>query len=433
VILRTARGAARFVARIEAALADDVLIAEYGWWQACDELGMQGFAARGTLNSNFSNLVSGRQYDPLSGSMPMRALACDLQPDPSFERKRRAWKGWRDFVVMKLADEADGVRTVTFAAKDEGPLPDYLPGQHVTVHVATLGERGTTRAYSLVGHAKERARRTYTISVRHQQDGAMSSHIHRELRVGDDVTLRAPGGTFALPLRSRQPVVMFAGGIGITPFISYLESLARDTAVKKRPEVWLFYANRHGAAHAFKQRIAALREEWPTLRVLDCYAHPRPGLDMAGIDYDRAGYLDASVIGDDLLRRRARFYLCGPEPMMTSIIDGLVARGVPAFDIFKEAFRSPSQPRGDGSQAFTVTFSRSLKTAQWTPVQGSLLSFAEDIGVFLPSGCRVGQCESCAVRIAKGATDHLSGNAPEEPDMCFACQAIPLSDLVVEA
>ncbi|WP_061151843.1 molybdopterin-dependent oxidoreductase [Caballeronia arvi] len=433
VVVRTARGSARFVARIEDALADDVLIAEYGWWQACAELGMEGFDARGTLNSNFSNLVSGKQYDPLSGSMPMRALACDLQPDPSFERKRRAWKGWRDFVVTKLADEAEGVRTVTFAAKNEGPLPDYLPGQHVSVHVAALGERGTTRAYSLVGHAKERGRRTYTISVRHQPEGAMSSHIHRELAVGDVVTLRAPGGTFVLPMRSRQPVVMFAGGIGITPFISYLESLACDTATKKRPETWLFYSNRHGAAHAFRQRIAALRNEGPALRVFNCYAHPRPGLDVAGIDYERAGYLDASVVSDDLIRRRARFYLCGPEPMMTSIIDGLVARGVPAFDIFKEAFRSPLLPRGDASQAFTVTFARSNKTARWTPTQGSLLAFAESIGVSLPSGCRVGQCESCAVRLAKGTTDHLSGNAPEEPDMCFACQAIPLSNLVVEA
>jgi anaerobic selenocysteine-containing dehydrogenase/ferredoxin-NADP reductase len=433
VTLRTAHGSARFVARIEDVLADDVLIAEYGWWQPCDELGMQGFDVRGKLNSNFSNLVSGTQYDPLSGSMPMRAIACELQPDPSFDRKRRAWDGWRDFVVTKLVDEAEGVRTVSFVAKDEGPLPDYLPGQHVSVHVATLGQRGTTRAYSLVGHAKECDRRTYSISVRHQPEGTMSSHIHRELAVGDEVALRSPGGTFVLPMRSRQPVVMFAGGIGITPFISYLESLARDTATNRRPEVWLFYANRHGAAHAYKQRIEALHQKWPALRVFDCYAHPRAELDVFGIDYDRAGYLDASVISDDLIRRRARFYLCGPEPMMTSIVDGLVARGVPAFDIFKEAFRSPSQPRADASQAFSVTFARSGKTARWTPMQGSLLAFAESIGVSLPSGCRVGQCESCAVRVAKGATDHLSGNTPEEPDMCFACQAIPLSDLVVEA
>ncbi|WP_414449976.1 molybdopterin-dependent oxidoreductase [Burkholderia sp. 22PA0099] len=433
VVLRTEHGAARFVARVEPALADDVLIAEYGWWQACDELGHAGFDARGPLNSNFSNLVSGRQYDPLSGSMPMRALACDLQADPAFERERRAWDGWRDFVVTHLHDEAEGVRTVTFAARDGGPLPDYRPGQHVTVHVAGLGERGTTRAYSLVGAAQQAGRRSYTISVRHQEHGAMSSHIHRALAVGDAVQLRAPGGTFVLPLHSRQPVVLFAGGIGITPFVSYLESLAQAGARRALPEVWLFYANRHGAAHAFRQRIDALREALPTLRVIDCYAHPRPVIDIAGLDYQRTGYLDAGVVDAALIERRARFYLCGPEPMMRAIIDGLTARGVPAFDIFKEAFRSPAMPHGDASQSFTITFARSNRTARWTPAHGSLLAFAEGLGVALPSGCRVGQCESCAVRVARGSTDHLSGHAPDEPDMCFACQAIPLSDLVLEA
>ena len=82
-------------------------------------------------------------------------------------------------------------------------------------------------------------------------------------------------------MRSRQPVVMFAGGIGITPFLAYLESLARISA-EKRPEVWLFYVNRDGAAHAFKRRIAALRETWPALYVFDCYRHPRPGVDVKG-------------------------------------------------------------------------------------------------------------------------------------------------------
>lgn len=439
VVLRTARGAVRFVARIDAALADDVLIAEYGWWQACDELGMTGFATQGKLNSNFSNLVSGERGDPLSGSMPMRALACDLQPDPSFDRARRAWSGWREFVVTGLVAEADGVRTVTFAAKDGGTLPDYLPGQHVSVNLPLLGARGTTRAYSLVGAARQSARRTYTISVRRQDEGVMSGHIHHALALGDEVALRAPGGSFVLPMRSRQPVVMFAGGIGITPFIAYLESLAAGLADegfrqnRRLPELWLFYANRHGAAHAFGERIVRLREILPTLRVIDCYAHPRAGVDIEGRDYDRAGYLDASVVSDELVRRRARVYLCGPEPMMSSVTDGLIARGMPAFDIFKEAFRSPAPMRSDASQSFTVTFTRSNKTAQWTSAQGSLLSFAEELGVALPSGCRVGQCESCAVRITQGAADHLSGHAPEEPDMCFACQAIPLSDLVVEA
>jgi anaerobic selenocysteine-containing dehydrogenase/ferredoxin-NADP reductase len=437
IVITTSSGSARFRARIVPELARDVIIAEYGWWQSCDEIGMQALPTEGKKNSNFSNLVSAAKLDPLSGSSPLRSIPCDVWVDPSVEPARRVWQGFRDFVVSSIVEEAVGVRTVTFAAVDGGPLPDYLPGQHITVHVPTLGDDGTTRAYSLVGPAIEDDRRTYSISVRHQRgktpegepfEGVMSSYIHRAFEVGHKVSLRAPSGTFIVPPSSKQPVVMFAGGIGITPFICWLESV-KD--LEDAPESWLFYANMNSATHAFRQRIIELQKRLPRLRVVNCYNNPQH--EVLGCDYEMSGYLTADVVDEDLIRRRTRFYFCGPEPMMNSITAGLVARGVPPFDIFKEAFRSPSKPRLDPTQRFMVEFTLSNKRALWTPEEGSLLSFAERLGISMPSGCRVGQCESCAVRVAAGKIDHMSGHGPDEANICFACQAIPASEVAIEA
>lgn len=437
VVIKTSNGSARFRARIVPELARDVIVAEYGWWQACDETGMQALPAEGKQNSNFSNLVSSAKLDPLSGSSPLRSIPCDVRLDPSVDPARRGWQGFRDFVVASVAEEALGVRTVTCAAADGGPLPDYLPGQHITVHVPTLGDDGTTRAYSLVGPAVEADRRTYSISVRHQRgktaqgeafEGVMSGYIHRAFEVGHKVSLRAPGGTFIVPPVSRQPVVMFAGGIGITPFISWLESV-KD--LEEAPESWLFYANLNSATHAFRGRINELQKRLPRLRVVNCYNKPQG--EVLGRDYEMSGYLTAEVVDGNLIERRARFYLCGPEPMMDSITAGLVSRGVPPFDIFKEAFRSPSRPRLDPAQRFMVEFIRSHKKALWTPEEGSLLSFAERLGVSMPSGCRVGQCESCVVKVSAGKVEHMSGHGPDEAGMCFACQAIPVSEVAIEA
>ena len=251
----------------------------------------------------------------------------------------------------------------------------------------------------------------------------VSSHIHRELKVGQLVTLKPPGGVFVIPLRSRQPVVLFAGGIGITPFLSYLETLARQS---EAPDVSLFYANRSRATHAFKRQIAELQQLLPSLTVVNCYAREEAGCDMSG-------RLSADVVDENLIRQRARFYFCGPEPMMNSITDQLVARGVPPFDIFREVFKSPFAPKIDPTQKFSVTFTTARKTIDWTPDMGSLLSFAEQSGVSIPSGCRVGQCESCSVRVISGAVEHMSGDGPEEPGMCLACQAIPASDITIDA
>ncbi|MGF6726705.1 anaerobic selenocysteine-containing dehydrogenase/ferredoxin-NADP reductase [Paraburkholderia sp. GAS41] len=438
MLITTSNGEARFKARIVADLAYGVVIAEYGWWQACDEVGMRAFPSVGTENSNFNNLASPAQLDPLSGSSPLRSLPCRIQLDPSVNPSRRRWKGFRDFVVKAVHEEAAGVRSVTFAPVDGGLLPDYLPGQHITVHIPTLGEGGTTRAYSLTGGAVEEDRRGYSISVRHQKgrsaegedyEGVMSSHIHRALDVGQSVSIGAPGGTFVIPPVSKQPVVMFAGGIGITPFLCYLESI-KDLG-GHAPEAWLFYANLNSKTHAFRQRLQELADALPKLKVVNCYNRPED--EVLGQDYQLSGYLSADVVEDDLIRRRARFYFCGPEPMMDAITTGLVERGVPPFDIFREAFKSPVKPVNDPSQRFVVEFTRSKRSEAWTPDKGSLLTFAESLGIAMPSGCRVGQCESCAVKVSGGRVTHLSGHEPEEAGVCLACQAVPTENICIDA
>jgi ferredoxin-NADP reductase len=315
-------------------------------------------------------------------------------------------------------------------ALDEAPVPDFLAGQHVTV--ALENSAVEARAYSLTGPATQVGRRGYSIAVRHARyldnsggrvSGWMSGHIHRQLREGEVLYLKAPSGSFIMPMQSRRPVVLFAGGIGVTPFISYLETLAN---AKDTPEVWLFSANRSRKSHPFVDRVEALSGRIPRLKRRHFY---RSDAESSIAEHR----LTAAAVEDHVLARRPVFYLCGPDSMMDHLTNQLIARGVPAFDIFREAFKSPLKPSGDPSLKFRVTFARSGQVREWSASDGSLLSFAETSGVTLPSGCRVGQCESCTVRLLAGAVVHLDGSHSQEPDTCLACQAIPCSDLVVDA
>ena len=120
--------------------------------------------------------------------------------------------------------------------------------------------------------------------------------------------------------------------------------------------------------------------------------------------------------------------------MMKVFADGLVARGVPRFNIFSEVFRSPPGPLFDDGRKYAITFSQSRKAPhEWPATDGPLLDFADKLGLQLPSGCRVGQCESCAVRIVSGTVGHLHSSEPDDPDTCLTCQAVPTSDLVIDA
>jgi ferredoxin len=120
--------------------------------------------------------------------------------------------------------------------------------------------------------------------------------------------------------------------------------------------------------------------------------------------------------------------------MMKAFAQGLIARGVPHFDIFQELFTAPTVPLANDGKAYTVTFSRSHRTPiVWTSTKGTILNFAEGEGLSLPSGCRVGQCESCAVHIVSGSVRYLNGVESDDPSVCLTCSAVPASDLVLGA
>ena len=438
--ISTRAGQARFVARITQGLAYGVVVGEFGWWQACPELGLDGFATEGAVNSNFNQLIASDDHDPISGSVGHRSFLCAVELDPSVMEHQRAWTGWRAFEVAERRDEADGVLGLRFRPLDGSELPDYLPGQHLTLRVKT-GESGgeIIRAYSLTGPAIVPHRRDYSIAVRLQQgrtpsgemhEGVMSGRLHRHLKAGDVVELRSPGGNFILPRRSQQPLVLIAGGIGITPFISLLESLQGRSDL---PEVWLYSANRSSATQAFAGRIAQIVKDLPNLRVVNHFSAPQQK-DRHGVEYDSAEPLTVERIESTLIARRARFYLCGPLPMMERLTHDLVARGVPAFDVFSEVFRSPATLPVDGLQPCTVSFTRSGRAnISWNSSQGTLLQLGEAMGLPMASGCRVGQCESCAVRLIRGQVHHLHGAPPDDPAMCLACQAVPVGDVVIDA
>nr|WP_067289299.1 molybdopterin-dependent oxidoreductase [Marinobacterium profundum] len=438
VQIETTEGRARFSAILSPDIDRNVIIAEFGWWQACEELGRRGSAIIGAGSSNFNSLISARHSDPVSGSVPMRSFPCDVRLDPEQDSRQRSWQGFRPFKVSAIRPESDGVVTIELETYDGSLLPDYLPGQHITLRINPGSDSELTRAYSLTGPAERQDRTTYSIAVRHQRgldkqgnavEGRMSSYLHKHLEPGQEVHLGAPGGNFILPRSLPQPVVIFAGGIGITPFISYLESLEDAHSM---PEVWLHYSNRNSATHAFSQRLAQLQRQLPRLNVINYYNEPL-AQDVKGRDYDSSEFVSAAVVPEALLERRARFYLCGPGPMMSAITDQLIAKGVPSFDIFSEVFRSPVTLDPTGSQQYRVSFARSERQdLNWTPASGPILNFAEKQNLKLPSGCRVGQCESCAVRILSGKVYHLNGQVPEDPSVCLTCQAVPVSDLTLD-
>lgn len=300
-----------------------------------------------------------------------------------------SWLGTRPFTVTALDEVSPGIRALRLAPVDGGALADFRPGQHLTVRAenpdGTVQDPADGRSYSVTGPALAAGRADYGLAVRRIPGGAFSTRIHEELLIGDRLHLASPGGVFAIPTHTDNPVVLLAGGIGITPFLSCLETLAATGGTV--PEVVLHYGKDNAAGHPFRDRLRELAARIPALTIVDHYAAPG-AQDALGRDYDRTGFITVEDIDPGLIARRARFYMCGPQPM---------------------------------------------RSAVWRKNDGPLLALGEAAGVAMPSGCRVGQCESCACTVLKGTAAHLVTPSEDLPDTdVLTCQSLPTSDLVLD-
>jgi uncharacterized protein len=378
-----------------------------------------------------------------------------LVPSPRDSASDAAWPGWRGFRIARRAYE-DAARTQCsfyFEPIDGLALPAFRPGQFLTFTLKPpkLSEpsasetRNIVRCYSL----SDRPNPTrYRITIKralppsgqpYLPPGVASSTFHDHVQVGDVVQIKAPAGQFFIDPDPQMPVVLIAGGVGITPMMSML--LWSLGACPGR-SVYLYYGVLNGAEQAFKGELETLARSTPNFNLTVVYEKPTAE-DEQGRDYHHTGYVSVDLIRRTLPNGRHQFYVCGPPAMMTSIITGLSEWGIPTLDIRQEAFgpasgRTPSVLRSDPAarpaEAVAITFVRSGRTISWDGDDKNLLEFAERHVVDVDSGCRSGSCGTCETKLISGMVRYArTPDYDMAPGTCLLCVGTPGSALVLEA
>ena len=365
-------------------------------------------------------------------------------------RASPGWEGFREFVVQRRVPEDPGGSVCSFylAPADGRPLPPFLPGQFLTFRLPVAdGETGeprtVVRCYSLSDSPRSDC---YRISVKRvpppagREDlppGVASGFMHDRVEAGSRLLVKAPSGHFNLVKSDPAPVVLIAGGIGITPMLSILNTLLE---AGDQREIWLFYGVRNGRELVMGEHLRSLAERHANFHLHLCFSRPDPA-EVEGVDYRHGGRVDIGLLRATLKLQRYRFYVCGPAPMMETLVPALEAWGVDPGDIHYESFGPASLPPRREAQSgpapagtgFTVTFIRSGREVPWDPKAGSLLEFAEAQGIDVDSGCRAGSCGTCQTRLEVGEVDYAQQpDADVDAGHCLLCIATPRGDLKLD-
>ena len=359
-----------------------------------------------------------------------------------------AWEGLRELRVSAIVDECQDVKSFYLAATDGRPLPDYLPGQYLTVHlpptpgVRNASDKPVVRCYSLSDRPREEF---YRLTVKHcpppaSQAGAPpgvgSTILHQHVQVGHMLQVAAPRGEFFLSPQQPDPVVLIGAGIGVTPIISMLNAQSHADSTR---ETYVLLGMRNSGEHPFKLQLDELAGAQTNIHPFVAYSQPTTH-DAEFHDFHHRGHVDMDYIRQVLPSSNFRFYLCGPPAMMESLVPGLLDWGVPDERIHFEAF-GPASINRDGVTTAAksaigakVSFVRSGVVAEWSEADTTLLGLAERHGVPLDAGCRVGNCGACAIKVIDGdvAAVKTPGMQPMAGE-CLTCVNVPKGELVLDA
>ena len=142
------------------------------------------------------------------------------------------------------------------------------------------------------------------------------------------------------------PVVLVSGGVGLTPMLSMLEAIAASDAPSRFP-TWFVHGARNGRLHAMGARVRELAARSNGIRVRTFYSDPQPA-DRLGEQYDEAGQITAGWLAGHTPLAEATYFLCGPKPLLRSLVAGLTAGDVPAerirYEFFGPADELPAIP-----------------------------------------------------------------------------------------
>ncbi|MFW5837220.1 MAG: FAD/NAD-binding family oxidoreductase [Desulfovibrionaceae bacterium] len=245
---------------------------------------------------------------------------------------RREGQGeWR---VARTQPESDDVTSLYL----EGPvekLGGRRPGQFAALRVWD-GEGWSEPHPFTISCAPEEETLRFTI----KQSGDFTSRV-RELAPGTPVQCVGPFGAFCKDIDQHKEIVMVAGGVGITPFLSVLRHFRRTGADNR---VVLFWSNKTPAdAFAGDELIEMTREL--DLKVVHAFSRTSPEGPPPSPAPDRVahigGRLTRDVLQEHIRTPDASFYVCGPPAMQESVIAELSACGVDPDKVQKEAFTPP--------------------------------------------------------------------------------------------
>jgi len=250
----------------------------------------------------------------------------------------------RDYhgVVSRIEELTPTIKGV-WITLDDGETLDFQAGQYVNLQLPNdLG----VRAFSLASAPS--SGNEVELNIRIVPGGAGTTWIHKELKVGDRLSLTGPYGRFFVRRSASLPSLFLAGGSGLSSPRSMILDLLESGSAEP---ITLVYGARNQAELYYHDEFLALAAQHPGFSYVPALSDEPAGSDWTGF---RGFVHDAAKAHFDNDFRGRKAYLCGPPVMIEACISTLMQGRLFERDIYTEKFFSAA----DAQQVRSPLFKR---------------------------------------------------------------------------
>ncbi|MAU41428.1 MAG: phenol hydroxylase [Kordiimonas sp.] len=272
-----------------------------------------------------------------------KALACcaTLEDDTTIEAEIEEDEDARylpveDYqaTVSDLKDLSPDIKGVFLTLDDDAEM-EFQAGQYIQLEIDGIDG---ARAFSIANGPSEKI---IELHIRLVPDGAMTTHIHQKLAVGDNVKLSGPYGRFFVRKSQKMPMLFIAGGSGLSSPKSMVQELLEEGCTD---DIVLFHGVRSKADLYYEDLFRDLDAKYDNFIYVPALSEMKEGDNWDGevgfINEVAERHFEGQFKGNQA-------YLCGPPPMIEACIRTLMKGRLFEKDIFTEKFVS----QGDGEAA----------------------------------------------------------------------------------
>jgi len=269
---------------------------------------------------------------PNDGSHGDNILACISEPKSDLVCETSLHETeYKATVIQTISQTQD---TQSFHLRVSNPdLFNFQPGQFVTVG-QKIENKTNYRCYSISSSCLEK--NYLEITVKKQEMGLISNYLFDHVQTGEVLSLKKPKGRFTLNLAGEEDLLLVGSGVGITPLISMIRSLADKKSSRK---ILLLYGCRTKEDIIFHGDLMDLQKNNPnfSMQIFLSQSELESGY--------RSGRIQESDIlkGIDSFNEPISLFTCGPEALMDMAIGCAIKRGIPKSQYHQETF---AQHRG---------------------------------------------------------------------------------------